>query len=108
MDNKETDEDEDGEVAMMTKMVKRFFNKRLKGLSLLLHQGTSRTTHATTSKRKVTLPRHAQKPKVEAHEKKALISSYAWGDEDEDDAGFTRDLKGCVLWKSLMMLSPTR
>lgn len=25
------------------------------------------------------------KPKVEAPEKKALISSYAWGDEDEDD-----------------------
>lgn len=54
MDNEEADEDEDGEVAMMTKMVKRFFKKKAQDPPLFPLQGTSRTTPATTAKKKAT------------------------------------------------------
>ena len=89
MENKEAEDDEDEEVAMMTKVVKRFFKNRTarQGATFSTPQGKQPSRELSTyicynSHEKGHLAKTCTKPNVEPTEdNKALLSS--WGDRSK-------------------------
>ena len=99
MENKEADEDDDVEVAMMTNIVKRFFKNRTarQGATSSAPQGKQDNRDLSTyvcynCQQKGHLAKTCTNPKVEpAAENKALFSS--WG-EDNDESDLCENLRG--------------
>ena len=89
MENKEADEDDDVDVAMMTKVVKRFFKNRTarQGATSSTPQGKQDNRDLSTyvcynCQQKGHLAKTCTNPKVEpAAENKALFSS--WGEDND-------------------------
>ena len=81
--NGEEDEDDDTEVALMTKMVKKWFKKKAgqgESSSSIKHDLKEYTCY--NCQEKGHLAKTCTNPKVEATEKKALFST--WGEEDDE------------------------
>ena len=99
MENHEAEEDDDQEVAMMTKIVKRYFKNRnsRQPASSSSTPARSRDLKDYTSyncQKKGHMDKTCTKPKVEVAENKALFS--AWG-MDDDESDLCEDFKGTCL-----------
>src|ERR1044071_7545151 len=95
IEDEEGDEDEDLEVALMTKVVKKFFkNKNSRLASTSKRELKDYTCY--NCQEKGYIAKKCTNPKVEQPEKKALVSSAAWGDDD-DTSTFHEGFKGLCL-----------